>query len=194
MKPTLTQLKNLPNILKIAPQSEFRDTIPCGALTEVSGPLGGGKTEWVLSFLRENRDLTAAWVESDFTLYPCTLEESRIALSRVLFVQPTPARVLATVLTIVRSQVYPAVVLGAAGLGDEIRALDELSLRKLQLAALKSKTILFLLQTTPSPNHWAISRRIRVSRNPRTGAPEVFNLKQPSTTQPPSKGEIAWPA
>ena len=54
----LERLRTIPGILKQAPESpplEFEGIrIPRGAITEISGPAGSGKTEWTLRFISQH--------------------------------------------------------------------------------------------------------------------------------------------
>ncbi|MGZ3699773.1 MAG: hypothetical protein ACXWP5_16765 [Bdellovibrionota bacterium] len=89
--------------------------IPEGAITEISGPPGGGKTEVLLKFLSENPDTRVAWIEERFTAYPCAFVQSGVRLERVLFVEASPSEGMWAVLQCLRSQAFEIVVyFGAA--------------------------------------------------------------------------------
>src|SRR4051812_38374506 len=58
------------------PFSRVAGGVPIGALTEISGPEGGGKTEVLLGFLAENPKARVAWIEERFTVYPCAFPQN----------------------------------------------------------------------------------------------------------------------
>jgi len=102
------------------PFSGFPGGLPKGKLMEISGALGGGKTEVLLRFLRENSTLQVAWIEvgpshSSGTVpsvYPCALSGRGVDLSRVLFVEPSNlSEALWCAQQILKSQIFGAVIL-----------------------------------------------------------------------------------
>jgi hypothetical protein len=102
------------------PFSGFPGGLPKGKLMEISGALGGGKTEVLLRFLRENPSLQVAWIEvgpshSSGTvpsIYPCALSGRGVDLSRVLFVEPSNlSEALWCAQQILKSQIFGAVIL-----------------------------------------------------------------------------------
>src|SRR4051812_42018498 len=58
-------------------------SLPLGGLTEVRGPQGAGKTEFVLRLLVENPLTRVAWIEENQSIYPCAFWDHGIAASRV---------------------------------------------------------------------------------------------------------------
>ena len=142
--------------------SLLKPGIPRGAITEISGSPGSGKSEVVLKFLAETSpSLRVAWIEEDFTIYPCALPPAGVDLSRVLF-SHAGSRASWSTHQILRSQLFGVVVLNAF-----IR--EEVELRRLQLAAEKSQTSLILLSETPRlAGNWPIQLQIRVARDPDT--------------------------
>jgi hypothetical protein len=136
-----------------------RDGIPRGAITEISGSPGSGKSEAVFKLISEtSSSIRVAWVEEDFTIYPCALLQAGVDLSRVLFSQ---AGGLAcwSAQQILRSQLFPIVVLSA-------RIREEIELRRLQLAAEKSCTTLLLLSDEPRrQGAWPIRLQLEASRD-----------------------------
>jgi hypothetical protein len=128
-----------------------------GALTEVSGPAGGGKTEVVLRFLAENPKLRAAWIEEALSVYPCAFPLHGVNLNRVLFVRDPGTHAVWAAQQILRSGIFPVVVLA-------VKALAELDLRRLQLAAEQSNASVLLLSEEPARGAWAIGHQLEIRR------------------------------
>jgi hypothetical protein len=155
--------------------SQLEGGLPKGAVVEVSGPSGGGKTEVVLRFLSENPEARVAWIEDELTVYPCAFPQNRVGLERVLFVESRAAHqksadgrvvivgldeTLWTAHQILRSQVFGVVVLRVA------KPLEEMALRRLQLAAEKTQTTLVLLVEEPARRGtWPIAVQLRATRS-----------------------------
>jgi len=159
----LEKLKKLNGILNDLPQYEvypfslFRKGIPRGAVTEVSGEPGSGKTELILNFLSESTQLRVAWIEEEMTIYPCAFPMKGVDLERLLFVEARQEALWAT-LQVMRSQVFDVVILC-------VRFIEQGHLRRLQLCAEKTDTSLILLSETPSKKgHWPIAFQINVYR------------------------------
>ena len=134
--------------------------LPKGALVEISGRTGGGKTEVVFRFLAQNPTLRVAWIEEDFTIYPCARPLNRVGLERVLFVDSPPGQALWTAHQILRSQVFGVLVLKAS-------CVSEMELRRLQRAAGKSQVTVILLSQEPAKRGtWPISVQLEVWRSP----------------------------
>lgn len=147
-----------------------------GALSEISGLAGGGKTEIVLSWLARHPGERVAWVEREFTAYPIAFPQHGVALSRVCFVDAAGAdeRTLGWVThQILSSQAFGCVVI-AWGAPCSL-----VELRRLQLAAEKSQTRVVLLGERPSSAAlWPIRLQVEVSRVPHTGEPRLRVLRQ----------------
>lgn len=139
--------------------SQIKDGIPKGALIEFSGASGSGKTSAVLKLLAENPGSRVAWIEEDFTIYPCSVEQSGVELSRVLFIEAQKRdELLWNAQQILRTSVFGFVVLQPS------EPLDELVLRRLQLAAGKSRSSVILLSERPSNvGSWPISVQVEVN-------------------------------
>lgn len=134
-----------------------------GALTEISGVAGSGKTEAVLRFLAEHPSERVAWVERDFSIYPCALQEA--GLERVTFadVGGDPKLALWTAQQVLTSQIFKIIVLALGFQG----VCDLTVLRRMQLAAEKSQASVILLNETPLAGvTWPISLQLRASRSP----------------------------
>ena len=137
--------------------------IPTGAITEVSGSMGGGKTELVLRFLAENDDLRVAWIEDRFTVYPAAFPEAGVDLERVLFVEGERDALWSALQTL-RSQVFDVVVLAPAA------ALGEMNLRRLQLAAERSGASVIVIADEPTrKGAWPIDLQLHVCREEAKG-------------------------
>lgn len=140
--------------------SQLEGGLPKGAVVEVSGSSGGGKTEVVLRFLAENPEARVAWIEDELTIYPCAFPQNRVGLERVLFVESKPSEVLWTVHQILRSQVFGVVVLRVGA------SIDEMALRRLQLAAEKTQTTVILLsEEAARRGTWPIAVQLHAKRS-----------------------------
>jgi hypothetical protein len=146
--------------------SQLENGLPKGAVVEVSGRPGGGKTEVVLRFLSENPEARVAWIEDELTVYPCAFPQNRVGLERVLFVESRGSSLqgsdetLWTAHQILRSQVFGVLVLRVG------YALEEMALRRLQLAAEKTQTTILLLVEEPAKRGtWPIAVQLHAQRS-----------------------------
>ncbi|OFZ19682.1 MAG: hypothetical protein A2X94_16630 [Bdellovibrionales bacterium GWB1_55_8] len=155
----------------VYPPTPLSSTIPTafpkGALVEVSGVSGAGKTEVILRLLAENAAPQSgiapriAWIEEASTIYPCAFPQFGIALDRVLFVDCENAKdALWAAHQVIRSQVFGAVILARSG---SFR-ISETDLRRLQLVAEKNQTAVFLISERPMREAWPVSLQLEVSR------------------------------
>ena len=135
-----------------------RGRFPRGALIELSGKLGTGKTEWLLrEFFAAHPEPRIAWLEKSATIYPPAFPQNCVSLERVLFVE-CGTEMLWSAQQILRSGLFPWVVL-------EDPPSDPLSLKRLQLAAEKAEASVFLLKSQPTePRSWAI--QLQLAWNP----------------------------
>jgi hypothetical protein len=168
MSAVLQLLKEFPSFLAFHTQSapenyrfsQLENGLPKGAVVEISGTHGGGKTEVVLRFLAENPDVRVAWIEEELTIYPCAFPQNRVGLERVLFVESKPAETLWTVHQILRSQVFGVIVIRMGG------ACDEMALRRLQLAAEKAQvTVILLAEEAAKKGTWPIAVQLEARRS-----------------------------
>jgi hypothetical protein len=169
MKEDSEKIKELPGILRGLPENEFfpfsllGTGLPRGALIELSGGSGGGKTEAILRFLSENPSLRAGWVESRFSLFPGALPQWGVSLERLLFVEAAGKRALWAAHQLLSSQLFSVVVLSLEESPSEDRS--ELALRRLQLAAGRARACVLLLADKPHGGAaWPIAVRLRVRR------------------------------
>ncbi len=124
--------------------------LPRGALTELSGPLGCGKTEWLLrEVLAQHPTLRIAWIERQSNRYPLCFPQHQVSLERVLFIEAGDQG-LWSAQQVLRSGIFGFIVL-------EDVPTDAVSLKKLQLAAEKAESAVILLRETPTPPpNWAL--------------------------------------
>jgi hypothetical protein len=156
----------------LLPFSQVDGGLPAGAITEISGPIGGGKTEVVLRFLAENHSCPVAWIESHFTLYPCRLPQLRVDLGRVLFVE-SQKEYLWALGQALRSQLFKILVLRASPVG-------EIDLRRLQIAAERAGVVLILLtEYRTIQGAWPIAVQLQVMRGTPSGEVVLKILKYP---------------
>jgi hypothetical protein len=151
--------------------SPMASGLPRSALTEISGPHGGGKSEMVIQFLAENPDVRAAWIEEQFSVYPVAFPQLGVGLERVLFVE-AGRQGLWTTQQILRSGLFSVVVLAG-------KVLTEINLRRLQLAAEKAQACVILLREKPTlQGKWPISVQIEVrGRTKQLALPAMKLLK-----------------
>jgi hypothetical protein len=177
-------LRALTGILKQEPRRETisfsglpSSGIPRGALTEISGLPGSGKSELVLRFLAENPELRVAWVEEDLTAYPCAFPQQGVDLRRVLFIEsgPNAQNVTWTIQQILRAQLFGVVVVSAAFHRPDLA----LNLRRLQLAAEQAHAAVILLSDRPTQgSSWPIALQLQAAR--RSGLSlKVLKTKSP---------------
>ena len=176
----LTQFLPAPKIA--LPYALVEGGLPQGGLIEISGTAGGGRIEALLRFLAENAGLQAAWVEEGATIYPCAFPQHGVGLERVLFVNAEPAHpqqkspLLDCAHQILKSGIFGALILipttvphagRPPGIGVEIirGAPREIELRRLQIAAEKSGTTVFIVREKPSVEcTWPLAVQLCVSR------------------------------
>lgn len=187
-------------------EAELR-VLPQGAITEISGPDGAGKTEAVLRFLAENPVPRVAWIEQDFSVYPCAFPQYGVALDRVFFVDLSPIEQSVRGLTQagrVRAQrdacaghgrssptsdssiglwaahqVLTSQVFGIVVLNVTVR--EAVPLRRLQLAAEKNGCVVILLSEKPLSQMmgatWPIHLQLQASRDSASGSVRLSVLK-----------------
>lgn len=142
---------------------------PRGAVTEISGSAGGGKTELVLRELarqgsvarmdsvRSDSGGRIAWIEDSFTAYPCAFEQAGVDLDRVLFVE-AGMQTLWCAHQALRSGIFETVVVSL-----HVIEIGEVDLRRLQLSSEKAQAGVILLPEQPAARGaWAIALQLRV--------------------------------
>jgi hypothetical protein len=140
------------------PFSLFPPGLRLGALTSFSSPHGGGKTAATLTFLKENPELKAAWVEPQMSLYPIACQQLGIDLNRLLFVECD--RFLTwTLEQLMKSGLFKVIVTTPPYL--EVK-----ELRRLQLTSERAGVLTLLLTNKPfQEGCWPISTQLEVSRS-----------------------------
>ncbi|MBI3557019.1 MAG: hypothetical protein HY074_12205 [Deltaproteobacteria bacterium] len=137
--------------------SEFQNGIPRGAVTELSGAHGSGKTRMALKLIAENPSVHVAWVEDQFTAYPCAFPQQGVQLGRVLFAEAED-QALWTANQMLRSGIFGIVVINT-------RPLEQIELRRLQLAAEQANTAVLLLSEDPTiEGAWPIALQLQINR------------------------------
>jgi hypothetical protein len=134
--------------------------VPRGALTQLHGPCGSGKSELALRFLAENPQARAAWIERELTIYPCAFPLAGVGLERVLFVEAGEQQLWAAH-QILRSRLFEVVVLAGA-------QFQEMELRRLQLSSEKARASVLLLTDSPDgppARAWPVALQLEVRRN-----------------------------
>lgn len=170
----LAHLRSIPGLLPSVPAprealpfSGLKGGVPRGAVIEVCGPHGSGKTEFVLKFLSENPKLRVAWIEEQLSVYPCALPQHGVELNRVLFVDGG-RELLWCAHQALRSRLFKVVVVsgfGEARVQGTRDAQRGVELRRLQLAAEQSGSTLILLSEEPTRRGaWPISVQVQVQR------------------------------
>jgi hypothetical protein len=168
--------------------------LPVGKLIEMQGAQGSGKTETLMAFLQENPSLQVAWIEVGATIYPCAFSERGVDLSRVLFVEAKDSNeALWCAQQMIKSQIFGAVVLsqldaapetqvtphtthltrphdprshGLRGPRSQGEQITEIELRRLQIAAEKSKAMIFFLnEKAIAEDSWPLEVQMKFSRN-----------------------------
>ena len=134
------------------------ELLPKGALSEISGTLGSGKTELFLKYLaKQPPSNRIGWIEEQLTIYPCSFLQFGIDLEQVLFAEAAENS-LWTATQMLRSRLFKTVAIIS-------KKLDSVSLRRLQLDAEKSGTSVVLLQNTPTlEGAWPIACQIHIQR------------------------------
>ena len=129
--------------------------LPLGQLVLIQG---AGRTQAVAQLMAEHPLLLVAWVEEHMSAYPPGLAQQGVTLERLLFIESGGqwSWVLAQLL---RSQVFKVIVAASPLKGPEVEA----GLRRLQLAAERSQSLVILLGQPEGPA-WAIRSRLRCQR------------------------------
>ena len=161
----------------LAPKREFlrfsaiEGGLPKGALVEFSGQAGSGKTETILRFLAQNPEVRVAWVEENFTIYPCAFPQAGVGLDRVLFVETGSVELLWSVNQILRSQIFGVVVLVA-------KEQNVIALRRLQIEAEKAgATVILVAETAQQIGNWPISLQLEFAREAEVAVFKILRRK-----------------
>ena len=141
-----------------APRSSFAwsklpEGMPRGALVEISG---SGKTELAASFLAENTESPAAWIEAEFSVFPIALRQRKISLEKIFFVEGKKECAWAAS-TILRSQLFPILIYHAPFGEDR-------ELRRFQLLSEKARSTMVLLCEKKATLAWPISLSLEAQK------------------------------
>jgi hypothetical protein len=144
-----------------------------GQLLEV---LGEGRGTWAIRFLRDRKDLRAAWMTVSFLeLFPMGVAQEEVALERILFLERVPERQgVDILLNILRSRLFGVVIFEKEILPRERQ---DVQLRKMQIVAEEAGSLMILLSEHPTPSY-GISVRIETDGG---GGGRVAKIKGGST-------------
>lgn len=132
--------------------SRYPPGLALGQLVLLQGP---GRTQAVAGLLAEHPLMAAAWVEERLSAYPPGLAQQGVALERLLFVE-SGSQGLWVLAQLLRCQAFKVVVAASPLRGAELEA----ALRRLQLAAERSQSLLLLLAPPEGPA-WTVRLRLR---------------------------------
>lgn len=165
------------NRFSLVSASSFSEAVsgfPVGALTEICGAPGGGKTEFLLNYLAQNPHLRVAWVEEELSVYPCAFPQRSVALERIFFVDlaqvssttatqsVTESLALWVVHQILQSQIF-GIIIVSASIREKTATV---ALRRLQLLAEKSQSsVIFLSERPMRVASWTIPLQLEVGRS-----------------------------
>jgi hypothetical protein len=127
------------------PCSQLEGGLPRGSLIEISGH---GRTEALVRILAEHPELPSLWIEANFQLFPPALAQRKLVLERTYFVDAGREAAWAAT-TVLRSQICPFLIYHAPYGAERF-------LRRLQLLAERSGTIVFLLPEGKPRQAWPI--------------------------------------
>jgi hypothetical protein len=168
-KTTLNELKALPGLIRHWPEkrkhafSLWPDGWPGGALVELCGQPGSGKTEVIFQFLSENPLLRTVWIEEGLSIYPPAFARFQIALESTLFIEvPAQARKDSFWVAeqILKSSLFDVLIL-TQSLQPKRRT--ETEWRRLQICTERSRALFLIVSREPS-RAWPISEQFEVQR------------------------------
>lgn len=134
--------------------------IPQGALSEISGRQGAGKSGLVLELLAAHPGIRGAWIEPELTAYPRAFPSYGIAPDRILFVE-AGKELLWSASQCLRSQLFGVVCLSIPGRAQ----VPETALRRLQLEARRSGAAVICLRDLPTLGAtWPFSLQLKIHR------------------------------
>lgn len=143
-------------------------TLPRGAIVEL---LGNGSREWLFEVFLAHADSRVAWIEPKLSLFPPAVSQRGISLSRFLFLE-TEKEWSWALFQALRSKLFHFAVTPVEVIPT--RSTD-VFLRKLQIQAERSGTVLFFLSNVETP-FFGITHRIRVECG--SVRPEILKRKR----------------
>ena len=162
MNAQLLELRKLPHLqttekVEAFPCEQIFGGIPKSRITEISGPLGSGKTSFALDLLKENTQTRSAWIEKEVTAYPEAFLQKDIYLERVLFVN-VQKQALWSVYQALYSQIFDFVIFST-------QHLNLPDLKRLRMATEKSPSALLLITPSPHKEAWPITLQIEAKNS-----------------------------
>lgn len=177
-RPDLTELTRIQGVSLAAqlkketlPFSRIDGGLEKGKITEWVGPLGCGKSELVLQFLKENPETRCAWIEEEFTALPSSFPKQGTGLERFLFIETGHIKTEDlgwSAAQVLRSGIFQVVVIHS----NRLSAID---LRRIQLLAEKSQSCVLVLRESAVAQEWMVQQRWKVSRL--FSIPQLYPLK-----------------
>ncbi len=172
---------------------EGKEGLPRGQFIELAGPWGGGKTHFLLSFLSENPRFRVAWVQGDrervldpgaFFTRESGIKDPQQFLDRLWVIEPPTAQLWSCLHPLLRSQALDVIVFQADASGAAYA--QETELRRLQILARQSRSLLFWLKEKPTRvGAWPIGIQLWVQDG------EASILKWGSQRSPEFSMEVA---
>lgn len=119
---------------------------------------GFGKTEFTVSLLASYPQWKSIWIEEKFSIHPSAFLQRNVTLEKIFFISSEKDWVWSTIQAL-KSQLFQILVISMSSF------CDEKILRRFQLLAKKSDTIILLL-SEKIQNSWPISLHIQMSDLP----------------------------
>lgn len=159
--------------------------LPQGSICEFSGPVGSGKTSFVISLLAQHPTAVSAWIEPHWDMGPLPLVKARIPLQNVVGIEASDEWPWTT-LQVVKSQLFSFVILSlfnstaierksrmttrsgtsrsvARAPENMATKVDEKWLRRMQLACEEACSTLFLIHEEPMTHSWPLYTQIHMT-------------------------------
>jgi hypothetical protein len=124
--------------------------VPRGSLVEL---IGTGKAEWIVQFLKENKELKVFWCEERQSIFPTAISQRGVSLDRIVF-GIFKNNLFSSLRKIIQSQVFEVIVSPSSF--TEIKLL-----KALQLFSEKANSTLFLMASTHQ-KAWPISLQLEI--------------------------------
>jgi hypothetical protein len=158
--------KSKPSDKEFLSSSALSFRIPRGALVELSG---NSKAEWVVQFLKENKELKVFWCEEKQSVFPTAISQRGVSLDRIVF-GVFKEELFSSLRKILQSQSFEVVISPSSF--SEIKML-----KALQLFSEKSNCTLFLMAKECQSAKWPIAIQFQVDKPRHSGKFEVSVIK-----------------